>query len=167
MRREVLDLGARSRTDRDELLRGFRGGLFAYDIVMDIGAYRDLHRHRRCQQFRQAFSNRLGFETPKAIGEAGVAEVYETALCEALAQADALPAPGSHYLLPFATRSRFLFKMDLAEVEYICRVRSSVKGHFSYRDIAWRMKLKMAELEPELAGLIEATPPWVEDPLRR
>jgi hypothetical protein len=57
--------------------------------------------------------------------------------------------------------------MDLAEVEYICRVRSSVKGHFSYRDIAWRMKLKMAELEPELAGLIEATPPWVEDPLRR
>jgi len=25
----------------------------------------------------------------------------------------------------------------------------------------------MAELEPELASLIEATPPWVEDPLRR
>jgi thymidylate synthase ThyX len=166
-RREVLDLGARSRTDRDELLRGFRGGLFAFDIVMDIGAYRDLHRHRRCQQFRQAFSNRLGYATPKAIGEAGVSEVYEVALREALAEANSLPAPGSHYLLPFATRSRFLFKMDLAEVEYICRVRSSVKGHFSYRDIAWRMKLKMAELEPELAGLIEATPPWVEDPLRR
>ena len=166
-RREVLDLGARSRTDRDELLRGFRGGLFAYDIVMDIGAYRDLHRHRRCQQFRQAFSARLGFETPKAVGEAGVAKIYETALGEALAEAGSLPAPGSHYLLPFATRSRFLFKMDLAEVEYICRVRSSVKGHFSYRDIAWRMKLRMAELEPELAGLIEATPPWVEDPLRR
>lgn len=166
-RREVLELGARSRTDRDELLRGFRGGLFAYDIVMDIGAYRDLHRHRRCQQFRQAFSPRLGYATPKAIGEAGVAGIYETALREALAEVDSLPAPGSHYLLPFATRSRFLFKMDLAEVEYICRVRSSVKGHFSYRDIAWRMKLKMAELEPELAGLIEATPPWVEDPLRR
>jgi hypothetical protein len=29
------------------------------------------------------------------------------------------------------------------------------------------MKLKMAEIEPELAGLIQATPPWVEDPLRR
>ena len=24
------------------------------------------------------------------------------------------------YLLPFATRSRFLFKMDFAEAEYIC-----------------------------------------------
>jgi thymidylate synthase ThyX len=166
-RQEVLHLAARSRTDRDELLRGFRGGLFAYDIVMDIGAYRDLHRHRRCQQFRQAFSPLLGYETPKAISEAGLAGVYEAALGDAYTTADSLPAPGSHYLLPFATRSRFLFKMDLAEVEYICRVRSGVKGHFSYRDVAWRMKLKMAELEPELAGLIEATPPWIEDPLRR
>jgi thymidylate synthase ThyX len=166
-RREVLELGARSRTDRDELLRGFRGGPFAFDIVMDIGAYRDLHRHRRCHQFRQAYCASLGFETPAAVNEAGMAEVYHKAIEEALATAAALPAPGSHYLLPFAARSRFLFKMDLAEVEYICRVRSSVKGHFSYRDIAWRMKLKMEELEPELGRLIQATPPWTEDPLRR
>jgi thymidylate synthase ThyX len=166
-RREVLDLGARSRTDRDELLRGFRGGLFAFDIIMDVGAYRDLHRHRRCQQFRQAFSTSLGFETPKAIQDAGLAGEYEAAMREALAQRDSLPLPGSDYLTPFGARSRFLFKMDLAEVEYICRVRSSVKGHFSYRDIAWRMKLKMDELEPELGRLIQATPPWIEDPLRR
>jgi len=160
-RAEVLDLAARSRTERDELLRGFRGGLFAFDIVMDIGAYRDLHRHRRCHQFRQDYTTSLGFETPPAIAEAGLTGVYEAAIREALA------APGSHYLIPFATRSRFLFKMDLAEVEYICRVRSGVKGHFSYRDVAWRMKRKMEELEPELGRLIQATPPWVEDPLRR
>jgi thymidylate synthase ThyX len=166
-RREVLDLGARSRTDRDELLRGFRSGLFAFDIVMDIGAYRDLHRHRRCHQFRQAFTTSLGFEVPKAIGDAGLTGEYESAIREALATSDSLPAPGSHYLIPFGARSRFLFKMDLAEVEYICRVRSSVKGHFSYRDVAWRMKLKVEEMEPELGGLLQATPPWVEDPLRR
>ena len=40
---------------------------------MDIGAYRDLHRHRRCQQFRQAYSAQLGFETPEAIAERGLA----------------------------------------------------------------------------------------------
>ena len=78
-----------------------------------------------------------------------------------------LPAPGSHYLLPFGARSRFLFKMDFAEVEYISRVRSGVKGHFSYRDIAWQMKKRVEEVEPELGRLIEATPPWVEDPLKR
>ena len=80
---------------------------------------------------------------------------------------EALPAPGAHYLLPFGARGRFLFKMDFAEAEYISRVRSGVKGHFSYREVAWEMKLKMEQLEPELGRLIEATPPWVEDMLKR
>ena len=42
---------------RDELLRNFRSEPYVFDIVMDIGAYRDLHRHRRCQQFRQGYSS--------------------------------------------------------------------------------------------------------------
>ncbi len=166
-RREVLDIAVRSRSERDELLRGFRGGLYAFDIVMDIGAYRDLHRHRRCHQFRQDFSCNLGFETPKTILDAGLSESYSTEFQWALSTLRTLPSPGAHYLLPFGTRSRFLFKMDFAETEYICRVRTGVKGHFSYRDVAWRMKCRMEELEPELGRLLQATPPWVEDPLRR
>jgi thymidylate synthase ThyX len=166
-RREVLDLGLRSRAVRDELARGFRGGIYVYDIVMDIGAYRDLHRHRRSQQFRQAYSARLGFETPKTIVEAGLNDVYQSAMRQAIDALHTLPEPGAHYLIPFGARSRFLFKMDFAEAEYITRLRSWVKGHFSYREIAWEMKCRMEELEPELGRLIEATPPWVEDPLRR
>jgi hypothetical protein len=57
--------------------------------------------------------------------------------------------------------------MDFAEAEYIARLRSGVKGHFSYRKIAWEMKQKMSLLEPELGRLMEATPPSVEDPLQR
>jgi hypothetical protein len=157
----------RSRTRRDELLRAFRGGLYAFDIVMDIGAWRDLHRHRRCQQFRQQYCPRLGFETPQTIADAGLEGIYVGAMREASAAIGGLPAPGSHYLIPFGTRSRFLFKMDFAEAEYISKLRSGVKGHFSYRRIAWEMKLQMERLEPELGRLIEATPPWVEDPLKR
>ena len=36
--------------------------------------------------------------------------------------------------------------MDFAEAEYISRLRSGVKGHFSYREIAWEMKAKMEEV---------------------
>ena len=157
----------RSKTRRDELLRNFRGGLYVYDIVMDIGAYRDLHRHRRCQQFRQDYSTKLGFETPDAIATSGLSETYATLLSDVSHAIAELPAPGSDYLLPFATRARFLFKMDFAEAEYICRLRSGVKGHFSYRTIAWKMKEAMEKLEPDLGRLLEATPPWVEDPLQR
>jgi thymidylate synthase ThyX len=166
-RNEVIDVALSSRTNRDELLRGFRGGPYAFDIVMDIGAYRDLHRHRRCQQYRQAYTSQLGYETPAAIADAGLAEVYATAMQATFADIAVLPQPGAQYLLPFAARSRFLFKMDFAEAEYIARLRSGVKGHFSYRKIAWEMKCKMEALEPELGRLMEATPPWVEDPLKR
>ena len=166
-RAEVIGVALGSRSRQDALLDNFRGGLYVYDLVIDIGAYRDLHRHRRCQQFRQAYSGDLGFDTPRLVADSGATEVFEPVLAGALETMHSLPAPGSHYLLPFGARSRYLFKMDFAEAEYISRLRSGVKGHFSYREIAWEMKCKMERLEPELGRLIEATPPWVEDPLKR
>ena len=134
---------------------------------MDIGAYRDLHRHRRCQQFRQPYTGRLGYDTPETLKEAGLENLYAAAMAGAFETIGVLPGAAAHYLLPFAARARFLFKMDFAEAEYICRLRSGVKGHFSYRKIAWEMKRKMDALEPELGRLMEATPPSVEDPLKR
>jgi hypothetical protein len=166
-RAEVIDVAMGGRTRRDEILAGFRGGLYAFDMNIDIGAYRDLHRHRRCQKFRQAYAGDLGYDTPALVAEAGAAESYETAMSAALQVMHRLSQPAAHYLLPFGARSRFLFKMDFAEAEYIARLRSGVKGHFSYREIAWQMKCRMEELEPELGRLIQATPPWIEDPLQR
>jgi thymidylate synthase ThyX len=166
-RREVIDVALRSRTRRDELLRQFRTATFVYDIVMDIGAYRDLHRHRRCQQFRQPYSFALGHETPDTIREAGLEADFAAAMDAARAVHAQLPGPAREYIVPFGARSRFLFKMDFAEAEYIARLRSGVKGHFSYRRIAWEMKRRMDELEPALGRLIEATPPEIEDPLTR
>ncbi len=167
VRAEVIDLALGSRTRRDELLPGFRGGPYSYDLVIDIGAYRDLHRHRRCQKFRQDYTGALGYDTPAMIEESGASAVYDSAMRQAFDTMRRLPAPGSHYLLPLGARSRFLFKMDFAEAEYISKLRSGVKGHFSYREIAWEMKKKMEEVEPELGRLIEATPPWIENPLTR
>jgi thymidylate synthase ThyX len=166
-RNEVIDVALKSRANRDDLLKAFRGGPYAFDLVMDVGAYRDLHRHRRCQQFRQSYSSSLGFESPEIMERAGVKTIYETAMSGAFSAMRSLAGPASHYLLPFGARSRFLFKMDFAEAEYIARLRSGVKGHFSYRKVAWEMKQKMEALEPELGRLMEATPPWVEDPLKR
>jgi thymidylate synthase ThyX len=166
-RAEVIDVALRSRTPRDELLRNFRGSTYAFDIVMDIGAYRDLHRHRRCHQFRQSYTAALGYDTPEAIADAGLQPLYSAAVDDVLAVFHELPAPAREYLLPFATRSRFLFKMDFAEVEYMSRLRSGVKGHFSYRRIAWEMKQALSRMDDTLSRIIDATPPWIEDPLQR
>lgn len=166
-RAELLDIALGHRSRRDELPHHFRAAPYVFDIVMDIGAYRDLHRHRRCQQFRQQYTNRLGYETPDLVSKCGATHEFTRALTTADAVISKLPQPAAQYLLPFAARSRFLFKMDFAELEYISRLRSGVKGHFSYRKIAWEMKEALAALDPALAALIDATPPWVEDPLKR
>lgn len=164
---EVLETAVKSRGSRDDLLRGFRGGQYCFDMSIDIGAYRDLHRHRRCHQYRQAYTGRHGYEIPELLRLSGTDALYRVAMDAALETMRGLPDPARQYLLPFGARSRFLFKMDFAEVEYISRVRSGVKGHFSYREIAWEMKKRVEEIEPEMAKLIDATPPWVEDPLKR
>lgn len=166
-RKEVLDVALGGRARKDELPRQFRSAPYVFDIVMDIGAYRDLHRHRRCQQFRQEYTNALGYETPDIVPECGAERVFADALKSADSAMLRLPQPAAQYLLPLAARSRFLFKMDFAELEYMSRLRSGVKGHFSYRKIAWEMKRALDEIDPMLGELVQPTPPWVEDPLRR
>jgi hypothetical protein len=135
---------------------------------MDIGAFRDLHRHRRCQQVRQAWTTDLGYEIPSLIGDAGVETGYRQAMEGARRAAETLgESSGGVYLIPFGFRVRTLFKMDFAEAEYISRLRSGVKGHFSYRNIAWKMKEALGAQYPYLASKIDATPPDVEEPLTR
>jgi thymidylate synthase ThyX len=166
-RLEVVEVATRSRGTRDDLLRGFRGGQYCFDMLIDIGAYRDMHRHRRCHQYRQAYTGTHGYDVPDLFSKSGTEAEYRATMDATLETMQSLPDPARQYLMPFGARSRFLFKMDFAEVEYISRVRSGVKGHFSYREIAWEMKQRVAEIEPDLALLIDATPPWIEDPLKR
>ncbi|MEM7246453.1 MAG: FAD-dependent thymidylate synthase, partial [Acidobacteriota bacterium] len=71
------------------------------------------------------------------------------------------------YCLPLLHQVRSVFKMDWAEAVYIAKLRSGIKGHPSYRKVAWDMAEALKEAEPELAGLVEATSPDVEDPLTR
>jgi thymidylate synthase ThyX len=166
-RKELLTVALGGRGQRDELPRQFRGAPYVFDIVMDIGAYRDLHRHRRCHQLRQAYTNHLGYSVPEAVVESGTEGVFRRALAIADQALAKLPQPAAQYLLPLGAKSRFLFKMDFAELEYIARLRSGVKGHFSYRQVAWEMKQALERLDPALGTLVEATPPWIEDPLIR
>lgn len=82
LRQELLEVALGAHDKRGELPRHFRSAPYVLDIVMDIGAYRDFHRHRRCQQFRQQYTNQLGYETPDAISRCRLDETYASALAE-------------------------------------------------------------------------------------
>jgi thymidylate synthase ThyX len=162
---EIVELGLRHRGRHDELPRAFHAGAaLRFDILMDIGGFRDMHRHRRCTQIVQDFTSLHGYETPESgdaagLAEAGILAEYRVSVEAALAASRRIARSGTPeaaqsalYLLPLATRIRSLFKMDFAEAVYISELRSAPAGHFSYRKVAWEMYLAVRRRHPSLAG---------------
>ena len=164
-RSELIGLGAKHRGRHDELLRSFSAGhSLRFDILMDIGGFRDMHRHRRCVQLLQRYTDVHGYEEPVCPGqptlaEAGLEEAFAAAMRGAYEAYHRLgdcgakeAAESAQYCLPLATRCRAMFKMDFAEALYIAELRSGVAGHFSYRRVAWEMYREVARKHPSLAG---------------
>jgi thymidylate synthase ThyX len=158
-RREIIDLGLRHRGSHDELLRPFSAGQqFRFDILMDIGGFRDMHRHRRCVQIMQDFTTAHRFDTPPEVEAAGIRSDYELAMKRAEAAVQKLSATGeaearqnAQYAIPLAFRKRALFKMDFAEAVYISELRTTPAGHASYRNVAYAMYEAVKAKYPALA----------------
>ena len=70
---ELVSLGTAHRGKHDELPRAYAAanGL-RFDILMDIGGFRDMHRHRRCTQLLQDYTAAHGFDTPDFPGQPAV-----------------------------------------------------------------------------------------------
>jgi len=155
-REEIIDLGVKHRARHDELARAYCSGQrFRFDILMDVGGFRDMHRHRRCVQIMQPFAGTLhGYDMPEEVVKAGLEKRYESVM-QRVREAERLlggDANVSHYIAPLAFRCRTLFKMDFAEAVYISELRTTPAGHFSYRNIAYAMYEAVAERYPALAG---------------
>jgi thymidylate synthase ThyX len=171
---EIIEVGLKHRGRHDEAQRAFHAGAaLRFDILMDIGGFRDMHRHRRCTQIMQGFTSIHGYDTPggadlgegvNILAEAGILGEYQQAI-ESAYKASAQIAAGNSteaassalYLLPLATRIRCLFKMDWAEAQYISELRSGPAGHFSYRRVAWEMYKAVERQHPTLAKHIRVT----------
>jgi thymidylate synthase ThyX len=158
---EIIALGTRHRGKHDELLREFSAGqALRFDILMDIGGFRDMHRHRRCVQVIQSYTTAHGYDLPEGVAEAGLQPQYEAAMQsahQAHASLAATSAASADYVLPLGTRMRALFKMDFAEALYISELRSQPQGHFSYRRVAWEMYEAVRKQHPALAEHFRVT----------
>ena len=164
-RAEIIDLGLRHRGRHDEVARAFCSGQqFRFDILMDIGGFRDMHRHRRCVQIVQDYTTLHGYDRPKKSmarsSAAGTTQLMTRASDTADAAGGAPRAEAgeqSQYVIPLAYRKRTLFKMDFAEALYISELRTGPAGHFSYRNVAYAMYEAVAQRYPRLAKYFRVT----------
>ncbi|MBZ5570516.1 MAG: FAD-dependent thymidylate synthase [Acidobacteriia bacterium] len=165
IRREIIDVGLRHRGKHDEMLRAFCSGQkFRFDILMDVGGFRDMHRHRRCVQIGQEFTTRHGYAVPDELEPAGARDDYDAVMqragdaVELLAQYSGPEArENSQYAIPLAFKKRTLFKMDFAEVVYISELRTTPAGHISYRNVAYAMFEAVTKRHPALARYFRVT----------
>ena len=144
----------RRRHRRDKPGRALEHVYYTFDIVGNLGLYRDLHRHRILTQERQDFTTVHGYDTPGELKEAGfqadfdrcmeAADRLHNLLCQDLPHE-------AQYVVPFAYRVRWYMKMNLREAVHIGELRTMPQGHPDYRLIVQEMWRQITQVHPTLA----------------
>ncbi|MDO8584897.1 MAG: FAD-dependent thymidylate synthase [bacterium] len=118
--------------------RAFENSYLRYEITMDAGAYRDLHRHRMMTQERQLFSTHHGYDVPKELVEAKLLGHYKKAMESAdkfFRKVEKLDPELAQYVVPMAYRVRFYQWQNFRELFWEAELRTISQGHPNYRFI--------------------------------
>jgi thymidylate synthase ThyX len=144
---------AKRRHRRDKLSRAFENVYYTFDILANLGLYRDLHRHRILTQERQEFTTVHGYDTPPEIEEAGFKNEFDACMKRAANLYEEihrdLPAE-AQYVVPFAYKIRWYMKMNLREALHMVELRTMAQGHPDYRFVCQEMWRKIQEVHPAL-----------------
>ena len=157
-KREVFSRYLCNRSARwQKVGRAFENAYMRFEIVMDIGSYRDLHRHRMMTQERQRFSTFHGYATPATLKEAGLASRFD----EAMEKADALfqkmnrvDPELAQYAVPLAYRVRFYQWQNFRQLFWETELRTVSQGHPDYRVIEQEKYRLIEEKFPTLASFM-------------
>ena len=155
-RREVLQAYLhRRRHRRDKPGRAFEQVYYTFDILGNLGLYRDLHRHRILTQERQDFTTIHGYDLPPEIEEAGFRPEFDRCMARAAALYERIHRDlpfEAQYVVPFAYRIRWSMKLNLREAVHIGELRTMPQGHPEYRLIVQEMWRRIGEVHPTLAA---------------
>src|SRR5262249_14839680 len=137
--------------------RAFESAYLRFEIVMDIGSYRDLHRHRMMTQSRQSFTTFHGCGIPAELQQAGLQSRYE----EAMEKADVLfrkihplDQDLAQYVIPLAYRVRFYQWQNFRQFFWETELRTVSQGHPDYRLIEQEKFRLVQEQFPLLASFM-------------
>ena len=116
---------------------------YRFDVKCDIGAFRDLQRHRLMTLEWQKFSTRLGFDVPAELAEHNLDGDWSSAMEESAELyedvRDSLGPEVAQYVVPFAFNVRFVMEMNPRQAFHLIELRSQPAGHPAYRAVAHQM----------------------------
>ncbi len=129
---------------------------YNWDIVCDYGAFRDLQRHRMVDDLEwQSLTPRYGYDIPKLVEDAGLAEDYERCFELSLELYSLLQKAGYTEEAQYATllghRMRWKISYNAREAFHLHELRTSPQGHPNYRKLVLAMHERLAEVHPLIA----------------
>lgn len=134
--------------------RAFERAIYEFDLLLNIGEYRDLQRHRLVSPDRQIFTPALGYEINDEVHEVPDIEADYVRGMEQAARlyaqlADAMPFE-AQYVVPFGYRIRYNVQLNLREAYHWIELRSSPQGHPDYRRTTQAMFRALQAVHPLL-----------------
>ncbi|MEK6972970.1 MAG: FAD-dependent thymidylate synthase [archaeon] len=154
---KIIDEFLNEKSQFDSPLRELEHLNYAFDVLVDYGAFRDIQRHRMCTQTNQLVTTKNGYSLPEELIEAGFKKEFENAMLEAKETfekiAEEMPYE-AQYVVPLAYKKRVLMTWNLRELHHFIRLRSRKEGHISYRKIAWHMYDELIKVHPFIAKYI-------------
>lgn len=118
--------------------RAFENIYVRFEILMNIGAWRDLHRHRIQTQMRQRFTIHNGFDVPEGLKEAGLDEKYIWATQQAeevFKKIEKINPDMAQYCCTMGHRVRFMQYQNMRAFFWEAELRTTAQGHPDYRKI--------------------------------
>ena len=137
--------------------RAFENAYLRFEIVMDIGSYRDLHRHRMMTQERQNFTTLHGYSVPSEIDYAGLAPRFERVLENAnrlFRKIEPIDRDLAQYVVPLAYRVRFQQWQNFRQLFWETELRTVSQGHPDYRFIEQEKYRLVKEKFPLIASFM-------------
>ena len=154
-RTQIFNTYIERRTHRREKPgRALEQTYYTFDIIGNLGLYRDLHRHRLLTQERQDFTTAHGYDLPQEIEEAGFKDIFARSMDQTAALYEQIYRDypiQAQYVVPFAYRIRWTMKMNLREAVHIGELRTMPQGHPDYRLIVQDMWRQIQAVHPLLA----------------
>ncbi|MEK9147302.1 MAG: FAD-dependent thymidylate synthase [Patescibacteria group bacterium] len=157
-KQDILKTYTKGRTERwQKIGRAMENSYVRFEIVMNIGAYRDLQRHRMLTQARQLFSTHLGYDTPKELAGTKILEPYKKAMGQAKKIFEKIEKKDkflAQYAVPMAYRIRFYQYKNLRQCFWEGELRTISQGHPDYRTIEQEKYKLLKKAYPNIAALM-------------
>ena len=118
--------------------RAFENAYVRFEITMNIGAWRDLHRHRMLTQQRQHFTTAHSYDVAPELIESGLDKPFRAAIAKAEEAYEKISAKDkdlAQYAVTLAHRVRFQQWKNLRECFWEMELRTIPEGHPDYRHI--------------------------------